>query len=96
MIPAPNVVAGIMIGLASTGWFETLGGSALWPLVFCAYVSITDSARRDATVAGFAERGHHLFLRSAVLTFYGIEFLTALSTALPVAVLTHLVKRFVT
>jgi hypothetical protein len=95
MIPAPNVIAGMLIGVVNDGWLALLGAAAIWPLVFCVYVSIMDRARMTATVASFSERGRHLVAGSPVLTFYAIEFATALSTALPIALLTHAVKRLI-
>lgn len=96
MIPAPNVLAGIMIGLANTSWSSTLLSSVAWPFVFCVYVSMAHRSRRDATIAAFGERGDHLLLGSPRLTFYSIEFATALVTALPVAVVMQVIKRLLT
>ncbi len=93
MIPAPNLIAGVLIGIVNDGWLPVLGASAVWPLIFCAYVSIADRARRDATVAQFAARGRRLLMGSPILTFYAGEFVTALLTALPVALLAHGLKR---
>ncbi|MGH3054790.1 MAG: hypothetical protein ACRDL7_07415, partial [Gaiellaceae bacterium] len=92
MIPAPNVIAGILIGVINDSWRTLLGATAIWPLVFCVYVSVVDRSRMTATVASLTERGRHLLASSPVLTFYAIEFATALSTALPVALLTHAAK----
>ncbi len=41
----------------------------------------------------FAARGRRLLLGSPSLTFYAGEFVTALLTALPVALLAHSLKR---
>jgi hypothetical protein len=95
MIPAPNVIAGIFIGVVNDSWLTVLGVAAVWPFIFCVYVSIAHGARRQATVASFAERGRHLLMGSPVLTFYAIEFATALFTALPLALLAHAVRRLV-
>ncbi len=93
MIPAPNVVAGVLIGVVNDTWLTVLGSSAVWPLVFCVYISIADRARRAATIAQFGARGRHLLAGSPTLTFYATEFVTALLTALPVALLAHGVRR---
>lgn len=95
MIPAPNVLAGVLIGIVNDSWLSVLGVSAVWPLIFCVYISIMDRARRDATVAQFTARGRHLLMGSPTLTFYAGEFVTALLTALPVAMLAHGLKRLV-
>jgi len=87
MIPAPNLIAGIPIGITNNGWLAVLGTAVIWPL---------ERARMTATVASFSERGRHLIGGSPAITFYAIEFATALTTALPVALLAHAVKRFIT
>jgi hypothetical protein len=95
MIPAPNFIAGLLIGIANTSWLAVLLACLVWPLFFCAYISIVDSARRAATVADFHARGRRLLFDSPALTFYAIEFFTALMTSLPVAFLAHFIKRIV-
>lgn len=95
MIPAPNVIAGILIGIANDGWLTVMEATVIWPFVFCLYVSIVERARMIAAVASLSERGRHLIGGSPALTFYAIEFATALTTALPIALLAHALKRFV-
>lgn len=96
MIPAPNFIAGLLIGLANTSWLAVVLACLAWPFVFCAYVGIADAARRDATVEHFRTNSRRLLSDSPVLTFYAIEFSTALTTSLFVACIAHLVKRLVT
>jgi hypothetical protein len=96
VIPMPNVLAGILIGVVNDSWVTVLVSAAVWPLIFCLYVSIVDQQRRAATVAAFAERGRHLLFGSPLITFYAGEAFTGLLTALPFAVAAHLVKRLVT
>ena len=93
MIPMPNVIAGILIGVANSSWVEVLVSSLVWPGIYCLYVSLTERPRIDATVAQFKERGKRLLLGSPVATFYAIEFATALLTALPIACIAFLIKR---
>ncbi len=83
MIPMPNVIAGVLVGLVNDAWVGVLTGSALvWPLIFCVYVSLVDSRR----VAAVAEK-----LESRVKA-YLVEFCTASLTALPVASIVYLVR----
>ena len=83
MIPMPNVIAGVLVGLVNDAWVGVLAGSALvWPLIFCVYVSLVDSPR----VAAMAEK-----LESRVKA-YLVEFCTASLTALPVASIVYLVR----
>jgi hypothetical protein len=91
-----NVLVGIAIGVVNTSWIAVLGSSLIWPFIFCGYVSILHAQRARTTIANFRERGRHFVFGSPVMTFYGIEFATALLTALPVALLTYLIKSFFT
>ncbi len=89
MIPAPNVIAGVMVGIAADTWLITIISAIGWPFVFCMYVALQDRSRRDMTIDAFRHRSERLLLGSPILTFYAIEFSTALVTALPVALMTH-------
>ena len=96
MIPAPNLIAGILIGIASTGLIEVLLASLAWPLVFCVYVWIRDRERADVTIESFRAHGKRLLLNSPALTFYATEYSTALLTAVPVAFVTYWTMGLVT
>jgi hypothetical protein len=96
MIPAPNVFAGLLIGVLNTSWLTVVLASFGWSLAFCGYVSIADTARRQATIEGFRLSARRLLFSSPKLTFYAIEFATALVTSLPIGCLTYLIKRIVT
>jgi hypothetical protein len=89
VIPAPNVIAGVMIGIAADTWLIAVTSAIGWSFVFCLYVTLHDRPRRDVTIDAFRHRSGRLLLGSPVLTFYAIEFSTALVTALPVALMTH-------
>lgn len=83
MIPMPNVLAGVLIGLVSDAWVGVLAGSALvWPVIFCVYVSLADSPR----LAALADK-----LESRVKA-YLVEFCTASLTALPFACIVYLIR----
>ena len=88
-----NVLVGIVIGIANDSWPAVLIVSAGWPLVFCVYVSLIRAERARATIAVFEARGSHFLFGSPFLTFYAIEFATALVTTLPVAIVSHVIKR---
>ena len=96
MIPAPNFIAGILIGITNNSWPSVVLASIVWSLVFCGYVSIADSARRNKTIEDFGLKARRLLFGSAMLTFYCIEYFSALMTSLFVGCLTHLIKRIVT
>jgi len=92
MIPAPNVFAGLLIGIFNTSWLTVVLASFGWGLSFCGYVSIVDTARREATIAGFRASARRLLFGSPTLTFYAVEFSTALMTSLLVGCLTYLIS----
>lgn len=96
MIPVPNFLAGVLIGIVNTSWAAVILACCVWSVVFCGYVSIADSTRKEAAIKDFRSRGRRLLFGSATLTFYGIEFYTALMTSLTVGCLTHIIKRIVT
>jgi len=91
-----NVLAGLAIGLVNDTWFATLIASVVWPFIYCAFVSIARADRARVTIADFRARGRHFLFGSPAATFYSIEFVTALFTALPVALIAHLLRRIFT
>lgn len=93
MIPFPNVLAGILIGIANDNWFARIIAPFIWGAVFCVYVSIVRRVQRDAFIAD-AEM-HNRELRggmSPLLAFYFIEYMTASSTALLFSILSGFIK----
>ena len=96
MVPAPNFLAGVLLGIANTSWLAVIVASFLWGFVFCGYLSIADSARKEASIRDFGVRARRLLLGSPRLTFYAIEFCTGFMTSLVVGGLTHFIKRMVT
>ena len=95
MIPFPNVIAGILIGIANTSWLEVLVSACVWPFVFCVYTWIFRSNWVTARAAEYKLRARRILFGSPRLTCYVVEFITALATALPVALLTFAIKRLV-
>ena len=82
MIPAPNVIAGVLIGATNDTWWSVLIVSTLgWPLVFCVYVSLVDSMR----LAAMADK-------IGWVKSYLVEFCTAALTALSFAAIVYLVR----
>ena len=96
MIPAPNFIAGILIGIANDIWWAVPLSSFGWSIVFCFYVSLTQSERRKNTILSFSEKGRRLFLGSPTMTFYMVEFMTAFATSFLFGVLAFSVKRIFT
>ena len=89
MIPAPNVVAGLLIGLFNPTWGTTLLAASLWPLVFCVYQSFVDGERREVFVASLRSRPSAAGHAHPVRAYYFVEAWTALLTAGPIAAVAH-------
>ncbi|MBW2004751.1 MAG: hypothetical protein JRI72_09080, partial [Deltaproteobacteria bacterium] len=51
MIPFPNVIAGILIGITNDAWIARLILPFGWGVAYCIYTSITRRDRRDEFVA---------------------------------------------
>jgi hypothetical protein len=92
MIPAPNFIAGVLIGIANDIWWAVPLSSLGWSVVFCFSVSLTQSERRKNTILSFAEKGRRLFLGSPTMTFYVVEFMTAFITSFLVGILAFGIK----
>ncbi|MFA7165262.1 MAG: hypothetical protein WC124_05370 [Desulfoplanes sp.] len=91
MIPFPNLIAGVLIGSVNSPWFSVAIASIGWSFIFCSYVWITGAS--EDRIEMFKQRGKRLLLGSPVLTFYAIEFTTALETSLIFASITFGVKK---
>ena len=92
MIPFVNVIVGILIGVFNDSWVARLAIPFLWGLVFCLYVTIAQSGRRHAFIA--AKQGQKAkWGMSPFQAFYFIEYMTAVSTSLPVALLSGWIKQ---
>jgi hypothetical protein len=92
MVPAPNFIAGLLIGIANDIWWAIPISSIAWSIVFCLYVTFTESERRKSSILSFAERGQRLFLGSPTMTFYLIEFITAFTTSFLVGIIVFGIK----
>ncbi len=96
MIPAPNFLAGVLIGIANDLWWAVLLSAWVWGIIFCFYVTITQSERRRKSIDSITEKGQKLFLGSPIITFYMIEFLTAFITSSVVGIAAYGIKRIFT
>ena len=97
MIPAPNVIAGILIGLASDVWLARIIAPFAWGIVFCIYTWIAREeeknafvAARQASISGQKAK----WGMSHGQAFYFVEYMTAAFTSLPFSLLTGLIKGF--
>ncbi len=93
MIPVPNFIAGVLIGLLNDSWTSVALASIGWSFVFCVYVALTQNDRKKVTIASIAEKGQRLFLGSPTHTFYAMEFITALATSIVVGSIVYALKK---
>ena len=91
-MPFPNLIAGILIGVVNDSWIAVLIGCAIWPFIFCAQVAILEKERAVQSIEDIKINAQKIFMNSATLTFYAMEFFTGFITALVVGVITHLLK----
>ena len=96
MVPAPNFFAGVLIGIVNDIWWAVPLSSLGWSIVFCFYITLTQSERRKNTIQSFAEKGQRLFLGSPTMTFYIVEFLTAFTTSFSVGIIVCGIKSIFT
>ena len=93
MIPVPNFIAGVLIGIVNALWWAVPLSALGWGLVFCFYVNITQSERCKQSIQSVTDKGKRLFLGSPTMTFYMIEFVTAFTTSLVIGLLAFSIKR---
>lgn len=95
MIPFPNFVAGILIGVFNHPWVNILLSSIIWGIIFCFYVSITQRGRLRQYVEHYSKyRPRANFGVSHATSFYVIEYFTGVSTALIISSITYIIKVF--
>lgn len=96
MIPFPNFIAGILIGVFNHPWVNVLLSSIIWGIIFCIYVSITQRGRFRQYVEYYSKhRPRANFGLSHSASFYVIEFFAGVSTALIISSITYIFKVFV-
>jgi len=93
MIPFPNVIAGILIGVANDTWLARLIVPFVWGIVFCIDTSIFRREKRDAFVAKaeVLDRKTKLGMSHAQ-AFYFVEYWTASFTSLLFSVISGFIK----
>jgi len=91
MIPMPNVIAGILIGLVNDTWLSRVIVPFGWGVIFCIYISIMQRDRLDAFVAS---RGNQKakWGMPPVQAYYFIEYGTATTTSLIFSIITGAIK----
>jgi len=93
MIPMPNAIAGVLIGLVNDAWLARVLAPFGWGAVFCIYTSITRRDQLDASVAQGEMRGRKARGRmSHAQAFYFIEYATATTTSLIFSVVAGAIK----
>ncbi len=88
----PNVTAGVLIGIASDFWLGLLLSSFLYPITWCWRVWMFSSEWVALRAANLNPNRVRLRNWPPMLVIYWIEFLTALTAALPIACIVYLVR----
>jgi len=93
MIPFPNIIAGILIGVANDTWLARLIVPFVWGIVFCIDTSIFRREKRDAFVAKaeVLDRKTKLGMSHAQ-AFYFVEYWTASFTSLLFSVISGFIR----
>ena len=93
MIPFPNIIAGILIGVASDTWLIRLIVPFVWGIVFCVNTSIFRREKRDEMVAKAERLDRKAKLgMSHAQAFYFVEYGTASFTSLLFSVISGFIK----
>ena len=94
MIPIPNVLAGIFIGIANDAWLSRLIIPFGWGIIFCIYRSFTAQNEKNHFIA----KGQEIHGKkskwgmSHSQSFYFVEYMTATSTSLVFSAIAGMVK----
>ena len=92
-MPFPNLIAGILIGIACHKWGTRLIIPFAWAVVFCVYSSFFEKSKRDVTIAYKKHLNRKLkWGISPTHAFYFGEYVTATFTSLMFSVLTGTIK----
>lgn len=93
MVPFPNVIAGILIGITNDSWFARIIVPFVWGIVFCIYVSVFRRDRRDAYITNAILREVKAkWGMSHIQAFYFIEYMTAVSTSLFFSIISGFIR----
>ena len=91
----PNVVAGLLIGIANPSWISVVGSSAVWGVVWIVWSIIRKSPWIQASVQKGMMRMEWGLTRSWI-TALSIEYVTSVLTVLPIGCVVYLIKVWVT
>jgi len=93
MIPFPNIIAGIMIGVVSDAWHIRLIVPFIWGIVYCVNTSIFRREKRDEFVARSEKLDRKTKLgMSQAQAFYFVEYGTVSFTSLLFSVISGFIK----
>lgn len=93
MVPFPNVIAGILMGIASDTWLARLIAPFIWGIIFCIYTSIVRRNKRDAFIADAKMHDRKAkWGMSPMQAFYFVEYMTATFTSLVFSIISGFIK----
>jgi len=93
VIPAPNVLAGILIALAVSTGAKLLIGCIGWTFAACAYIWVKEGRAEKSAISYYRMHNDRLIVGSPVVTFYAIEWATTLATALVFSGVAFIVRK---
>jgi len=96
MIPFPNVIAGILIGVANEAWSALFIIPFVWGIAYCIYVSFTK--KKELNI--FIEQAKRYNRKgkwgmSHKQEFYFVEYMTASFTSLVFSVISGIIRLFI-
>jgi hypothetical protein len=93
MIPFPNLIAGVLIGIASDTWLQRLIIPFGWGLVVCVYTSLFRKDERDIYIADRKSIDHKAkWGLSDLQSFYFVEYMTASFISLTFSLVSGAIK----
>ena len=100
-MPTPNIIAGILIGVANETWLAVALTCVIWGFVVCALRAILNGRSRDQFILNLAAirsqaesegRPVGFSLRHPRICYYRIEYFTAVFTSGFYAIFTFTLK----
>jgi hypothetical protein len=95
MIPFPNLIAGILIGATNSSILSLVVVSVIWGFVFVIYTMILGQNDMPVFLEKLQNKKRTRLGLSPRLSFYVIEYITGVLTALIIALVVIVIKDLV-
>jgi phosphoglycerol transferase MdoB-like AlkP superfamily enzyme len=87
MIPVPNLIAGVLIGIFISSWSSVFYASLIWGVIFLIMVAFNGSSARDA----FLEKAQSKHGIPKIAWYWIIEYWTGFATSLFFGTIVHFI-----